>query len=120
LNGGKFEAANGESMGRRVPRFPCKASAEVTAEGGAVELSNVTELSRYGCFLQTTTPLATGTSLAVKIMNQGQVFAATAMVVYSRPDLGVGIAFREVKSLFQSVLEDWLREMLEKRGGAVN
>jgi len=85
-----------------------------------MEVANVTQLSRYGCFLQTPTPLATGTSLAVKIMNQGNVFAATAMVVYSQPDLGMGIAFREVKSLFQSVLEDWLRELLEKRGGATN
>jgi hypothetical protein len=106
-------------MARRVPRFPCKASAEVTSDG-AIELANVTELSRYGCFLQTPTPLATGTSLAVKIMNQGQVFAATAMVVYSQPAIGMGIAFREVKSLFQGLLEDWLRELLEKRGGAVN
>jgi PilZ domain len=106
-------------MGRRVPRFPCKASAEVTSEG-AMEVANVTQLSRYGCFLETPTPLATGTSLAVKIMNQGNVFAATAMVVYSQPDLGMGIAFREVKSLFQSVLEDWLRELLEKRGGTTN
>jgi hypothetical protein len=104
-------------MGRRVPRFPCKASAEVTSDAG-MELADVTELSRYGCFVQTPTPLATGSSLAVKIMNQGHIFAATAMVVYTRPDLGMGIAFREVKSLFQTVLEDWLSELLEKRGGS--
>lgn len=106
-------------MGRRVPRFPCKASAEVTSDG-AIEVANVTQLSRYGCFVETQSPLATGTSLAVKIMNQGQVFAATAMVVYTQPDLGMGIAFREVKSLFQTVLEDWLRDLLEKRGGVTN
>jgi hypothetical protein len=106
-------------MARRVPRFPCRASAEITA-GGAIELSSVTELSRYGCFLQTPKPLATGTELAIKIMNQGRVFAATAMVVYSQPDLGMGIAFREVKSLFQGVLEDWLRDLLETRGRTVN
>ena len=106
-------------MGRRVPRFPCKASAEVTSDG-AMEVANVTQLSRYGCFVETQSPLATGTSLAVKIMNQGQVFAATAMVVYTQPDLGMGIAFREVKSLFQTVLEDWLRDLLEKRGGVTN
>ncbi|HEY2351526.1 MAG TPA: PilZ domain-containing protein [Candidatus Acidoferrum sp.] len=106
-------------MARRVPRFRCKASAEITADG-TVEVANVTELSRYGCFVQTPTPLATGTSLAVKIMNQGQIFAATAMVVYTQPDIGMGIAFREVKSLFQGLLEDWLGELLEKRGGAVN
>ena len=46
--------------------------------------------------------------------------SATAMVVYSQPDLGMGIAFREVKSWFQAILEDWLRESLEKRGGAVD
>ncbi len=106
-------------MGRRVPRFSCDASAEVTSEG-RTELTNVTELSRYGCYLQTPTPLATGTSLAVRIMNGGQVFTATAMVVYSQPDLGMGIAFREVKSWFQNILEEWLRECLEKRGGDVN
>ena len=106
-------------MGRRVPRFPCRASAEITSDGG-MEVANVTELSRYGCFVQTPTPLATGSSLAVKIINQGQIFAATAMVVYSQPDLGMGIAFREVKTFFQSVLEDWLGDLLEKRGGAVN
>ena len=106
-------------MGRRVPRFPCSASAEVTS-GGAIELTTVTELSCYGCFLRTPTPLTTGTSLAVKIMNQGRVFAATAIVVYSQPTLGMGIAFREVKSLFQGILDDWLRECLERRGGAVN
>jgi PilZ domain. len=85
-----------------------------------MEVANVTQLSRYGCFVETQSPLATGTSLAVKIMNQGQVFAATAMVVYTQPDLGMGIAFREVKSLFQTVLEDWLRDLLEKRGGVTN
>ena len=101
-------------MARRVPRFPCKASAEVTS-GGAIELTNVTELSRYGCFLQTPTPLATGTSLAVKIINQGNVFAATAMVVYSQPDLGMGIAFREVKSVCQTILEEWLQHSLDRQ-----
>ena len=106
-------------MARRTPRFQCRASAEITSDG-ATELSSVTQLSRYGCFLQTPKPLATGTELAVKIMNQGKVFAATAMVVYSQPDLGMGVAFREVKSWFQGVLEDWLRELLETRGGAVN
>jgi hypothetical protein len=88
--------------------------------GCAIELTNVTELSRYGCYLQTPTPLSTGTSLAVRILNQGKVFAATAIVVYSQPDLGMGIAFREVKSLFQGILEEWLSDLLEKRGGLVN
>lgn len=105
-------------MSRRVPRFPCNAPAEVTVEGTA-ETANVTEISRYGCFVETPEPLKTGTSVVVKIMNQGQVFAAMAMVVYTQPDLGMGIAFREVKSLFQGVLDTWLRDLVEKRSGDV-
>jgi hypothetical protein len=34
------------------PRFPCSASAEVTSDN-SVELTRVTELSRYGCYLET-------------------------------------------------------------------
>ena len=106
-------------MSRRVPRFRCEAPVEVVADGAA-ETANVTDISRYGCFVETHNPLKTGTSVVVKIMNQGQVFAAMAMVVYSRPDLGMGIAFREVKSLFQGVLDNWLRDLVEKRSGDVN
>jgi hypothetical protein len=101
-------------MERRSPRFPCSASAELTWDH-ATELTRVTELSRYGCYLETSRSLSPGTRVTLKIMDKGQFFEATATVLYSRPTLGMGVAFRDVKSTFQIILEDWLRESLERQ-----
>jgi hypothetical protein len=43
------------------------------------------------------------------------LFEATASVLYARPPLGMGVAFREVKSTFQSILEDWLQRSLDRQ-----
>jgi PilZ domain len=97
---------------RRAPRFSSSASAEVIADG-SFELTRVSEISRYGCYLETSTPLEPGTVVTVKIMDGGQLFEATATVLYSRPPRGVGVAFRDVKSVFQTILEDWLSQSVE-------
>jgi hypothetical protein len=101
-------------MERRTPRFPCSASAELTWDH-SVELTRVTELSRYGCYLETSKALPPGTRVTLRIMDGGRIFEATATVLYSRPTLGMGLAFREVKSAFQIILEDWLRQSLERQ-----
>jgi len=101
-------------MERRAPRFPFSASAELTS-GVLVELTRVTELSRYGCYLETEKHWTPGTRITVKIMSKGQIFEARATVLYSRPTMGMGVAFREVKSAFQSMLEDWLHESLKQQ-----
>jgi hypothetical protein len=99
-------------MERRTPRFPWSASAELTCDG-SVELARVTELSRYGCYLETSRSLPAGTRVTLKIMDNGQLFEATATVLYSRPSLGMGVAFRA--EAFQIILEDWLRQSLERQ-----
>ena len=101
-------------MERRSPRFPCSASAEVIW-GGSIELTRVTELSRYGCYLETSRPLLAGTHVTVKIFDVGRLFEATANVLYSHPTLGMGVAFREVKSVFQTILEEWLQHSLDRQ-----
>ena len=101
-------------MERRTPRYPCLASAELNCDG-SVELARVTELSRYGCYLETSRSLPVGMRVTLKIMDNGQLFEATATVLYSRPSLGMGVAFRAVKSAFQIILEDWLRQSLERQ-----
>ena len=102
---------------RRTPRFPCSASAEVVW-GDSIELTRVTELSRYGCYLEAMRPLPAGTRVTLKIMDKGQYFEATATVLYSQPNLGMGVAFRQVKSMFQTILEEWLRDSLERQNRA--
>jgi hypothetical protein len=101
-------------MERRTSRYPYSASAELTCDG-SVEITRATELSRYGCYLETSKSIPTGKRVTLKIMDGGQLFEATATVLYCRPALGMGVAFREVKSTFQIILEDWLRLSLERQ-----
>jgi hypothetical protein len=54
--------------------------------------------------------------VALKIMDKGRLFEATATVLYARANLGMGVAFRSVESTSQIILEDWLRESLERQG----
>jgi hypothetical protein len=101
-------------MADYTPRFPFSASAEVATED-SVELTRVTELSRHGCYLETTKQRAAGMRVTVKIMNNNQTFEATATVLYSRPTIGMAVAFREVKPVFRSMLKDWLHQSLEEQ-----
>ena len=101
-------------MADRTPRFPFSASAEVATDD-SMELTRVTELSRHGCYLETTKRRTAGTRVTVKITNNDQIFEATATVLYSRPTMGMAVAFREVKPLFQSMLKDWLQESLNQQ-----
>jgi hypothetical protein len=101
-------------MADRTPRFPFSGSAEVATDG-SVELTRVTELSRHGCYLETTKHRTAGTRVTVKIVNKDQIFEATATVLYSRPTMGMAVAFREVKPLFRSMLKDWLQLSLNQQ-----
>jgi hypothetical protein len=101
-------------MARRASRFPFSAPAEVTSDD-SVELTRVTELSRHGCYLETTKHRTAGTRVTVKIMNKDQIFEATATVLYSRPTMGMAVAFREVKPVFQLILEEWLQQSLNRQ-----
>jgi PilZ domain len=71
-------------MADSTPRFPFLASAEVATDD-SVELTRVTELSRHGCYLETTKQRTAGTRVTVKIISEDKVFEATATVLYSRP-----------------------------------
>ena len=101
-------------MARPDSRFPFSASAEVASDD-SVEVTRVTELSRHGCYLETTKHRTAGTRVTVKIMSKDQIFEATATVLYSRPMMGMAVAFREVKPLFRSMLKDWLQESLNQQ-----
>ena len=97
---------------RRVPRFLSSAPAEVVWDG-SIELTRVSEISRYGCYLETSKTLEPGSVITVKIMDNCGLFEATATVLYSRTPGGVGVAFHDVKSVFQTMLDDWLSRSVE-------
>lgn len=101
---------------RRTPRYPFVAVAELVEKGTQVGLSaRVTELSLYGCYVETTDPLAQGTELKIKLYANGKFFEAHAVIVYSQPKLGFGLSFQNVNPHFLSVLRQWLIEAAQTR-----
>ena len=102
-----------EKPQRRTPRYPFSASAQVICDGSVLS-SKVSALSLYGCYLNASTSLARGTDVVVKITSGGDFFESSATVVYSQEDCGMGVAFRDVKSVFLAILHKWLRRALDE------
>ena len=44
----------------------------------------------------------------IKIYSEGKVFESTGTIVYSQPNLVVGVTFREIRPQFLAVLKQWL------------
>jgi hypothetical protein len=99
----------------RLVRWPFDARAEIYPENSNRILTQVKEISLHGCYLEFT-PLPRGTHVIVKMFDGADFFEASASVVFSEPNMGLGLAFRDVKPNFLSVLQRWLlRAMKEPR-----
>lgn len=101
---------------QEAPRrtFPFDARAEVTPENSRTVTTRVRELSLHGCFLEFPRSLAAGTRVFVKIATESEVFEANESVIFSRRNVGFGLAFLEVEPRFLRVLQEWLRSAKKK------
>jgi hypothetical protein len=97
-----------EKSTRSTPRFPFVASAEILPEMGPGVGATVKEISLYGCFLEFTNPYPTRSRVTVKIFSESTLFEAKGAVIYAKPDVGMGVAFRSVKPQSMRVLQGWL------------
>src|SRR5882762_10209068 len=105
----------GEGKQRRVPRYPFAAPATVIPEAGLPVGGNVTELSLYGCYLDSTAPLSPRARVTVKIFAPtGEYFEADATVIYANPNLGMGLVFRQVRPDYLSTLRKWLLAAMQE------
>jgi hypothetical protein len=93
---------------RRVLRIPFKATS-VVAETGSTRavVAQTTELSRFGCFVQTAKPYPQGTMVHLELAAGGDVFTASAVVAYVTGE-GMGVVFSMVESESYEVLAKWL------------
>jgi hypothetical protein len=100
---------------RRVPRYVFIASAELLDIQSDVRVaSRVSELSKYGCYLDMMNPFPKDSMVLVKIIEGNVSFQAKARVVYATQNMGCGITFLEVEPNDQSVLDRWLEELAKK------
>jgi PilZ domain len=97
---------------RRVaPRYSIILIAHVQGLNGEKRFSaRTSDLSRTGCYLDTLTPLAKGSSIHVKLICREESFEAKGTVMYVSPGLGMGVRFEEPLPSDQiAILESWLQ-----------
>src|ERR1700730_565032 len=105
-----------EQERRRMPRVPFVASAELLeVDTGTRMNAQVSELSLHGCYVDTLNPLPKGTSVYVKIFTEEYFFETPAIVVYAHANLGMGLAFHDVKPHFVGVLQNWVMASTAKK-----
>ncbi len=106
---------------RRTPRFPFVAVAEITEKTSATEIvTQVSEISLYGCYIDHKNPFPPGTTVTLKIFSESEVFEAAAKVLYAHPNLGMGLAYHELSLRSSGVLRGWLSkaQALEEKSRA--
>ncbi len=102
------QAAGQYAERRRVPRIPFKATSVVTETGSAeIVVAQTTELSRFGCFVQTKKPYPKGTRVHIEVAETGTTLVASGAVAYVTPE-GMGVVFSMVEPDNQAILEHWL------------
>jgi hypothetical protein len=100
---------------RRSPRYPFIAAIEITEVlTSTVVRARTSELSRYGCYVDTMNPLPLDTMVQVSITHEGSVFKAGGRVIYDQLNMGMGIAFLGLASQHEQILERWLEELRKK------
>jgi PilZ domain len=95
---------------RRSPRSSFVVTADVTPENSRTVIARLRNLNLYGCYVETSNPLAEGSSLTIKVSAGTTFFQARGRVIYSDPNAGSGVEFQDVEPRYQSILEEWLLE----------
>jgi len=100
------------SEGRRSPRYPFYASAEITELQTQTRLTaRTSELSRHGCYMDMVNPLPLGTTVKIQLIHHEQTLDATGQVIYSQLNMGMGVAFDEIEVDQVVTLERWLSDL---------
>jgi PilZ domain len=98
---------------RRTPRYPFVANADFSDTlSGPRREGRVSDIGMHGCFIETPNPPSEGTQIFLKIFKETDFFEASATVVYSEPNRGMGLQFRDVKRLLLPTLQKWLLESM--------
>jgi hypothetical protein len=93
---------------RRVSRIPFKATSVVTeTDSSRMVVAETSELSRYGCFIQTAKPYTKGTRVHIEVAEAGTTFVASGTVAYLTDD-GMGVVFSVMEPDHEAILAKWL------------
>jgi len=107
------EASTGSGAERRgVPRYPLSAAAEVVdLKSKARVTGRSSDLSVGGCYVDSISPFAVGSSVSVRLEHNQRKFETDAVVTYSHSSMGMGISFTGTTAEHRAVLQAWIAEL---------
>jgi hypothetical protein len=74
-------------------RYPCEGAAEIFQNGRCCGWGKLNDISRGGCYLETVHPMVAGTEARLRITIAGSVLEVDARVVWTTPQVGMGLYF---------------------------
>jgi len=105
-------AKSGGPERRGLVRFPFTAAAEVYEIRSQTRVKGrCSDLGAGGCYVDTLVPLAVGAAVKVWIVSDTREFEASAVVAYAHVQMGMGLAFTDIKGEHQDVLRSWIADL---------
>jgi hypothetical protein len=97
----------------RARRYSFRASIELTdLQSETLTKEQTSDLSLFGCHIDTLKPLPAGTKVRIKISYRRENFVALGKVVHTRQNSGMGILFTKIEPNDHLVLDTWLAVVL--------
>ncbi len=96
----------------RASRYPFAANIELAdVRSETLLTARTTNLSLFGCYVDTAEPFPEGTKVSLRITHGGTILAALGRVAHSEPNFGMGLAFTTIEPRSQAILEKWLASL---------
>jgi len=97
---------------RGSPRYAFTATAEVVDMKSRTRMNTrISDLGLQGCYVDTNAPFPIGIRVRIRITASKRAFECQGDVVYSLPNMGMGIRFGEIDASQSEILNKWIGEI---------
>jgi hypothetical protein len=96
---------------RNFPRYACEGAAEILQNGKLYGWGTVGEISRSGCYIETSHPLPITTEAQVRLTIGDILLDLVAKVAWTTPQVGMGMYFEVVPPEEENKLAQILRKV---------
>lgn len=97
---------------RRSLRIPFTAGVVAVEPRSQTEIdAHTTDLSAYGCYVDTMSPLPAQTEIDLRLTRNGKSFHTRARVMYCQAGVGMGLLFTEIAPEERPMIERWFAEL---------
>lgn len=99
---------------RTIPRYSVLAVAELVETASTLCIvGEMREVSRKGCYINSTATLSVNTFLRIVISRDGQSFVTNGRIIYLHEQIGMGVLFVDSTEEQLEILDSWLAAAAE-------